>query len=765
MRNPLKTFSALALALVLAHAGPSPAANDQIEERTQSPASGQFEERAQSPASGQFEERAQSPASGQFEERAQSPASGQLAGSAHAPASGEAATPEEGDWPLHGRTHDEQRHSPLAQVNRDNVAKLGLAWSQDMGTRRGLEATPIVVGGRLYVTGTWSVVHAFEAATGEPLWRFDPQVPKWKGRYACCDVVNRGVAYAQGRIFVGTIDGRLIALDARTGEKLWDTVTVDPDQPYTITGAPRVVQDMVVVGNGGADLAVRGHFSAYDQTTGALRWRFYTVPASKDGPHEHPELEMAAKTWSRDSMWASGLGGTVWDAFVYDPELDLLYAGVGNSSVYDRAVRSPGGGDNLFLTSILALRPDTGRLVWHYQTTPAESWDYTATQPMILADLEISGRTRKVLMQAPKNGFFYVLDRATGELLSAEPYVHTSWATHVDMQTGRPVERPEADWSKQMRMVSPGPPGGHNWHPMSFSPETGLVYVPTSSNVYSYYPEKDFELKPATWNTSEDMNQLHVDLENWADTLNTCAPTQLVAWDPVAGAPRWRVEHSEAVPAGVLSTAGGLVFQATGRHFRAYDDRDGTLLWDVETSVGIMAPPISYALDGVQYIAVVGGLGGSHGGHFTRTKTLNEGRVFAFRLGGDAPMPAATPKPAFAVRYRPEQLPDEASVDRGRALYARNCFRCHGVGAVTHGMYTDLRGATPEVHAHWRDIVLGGTRQSNGMPGFADLLSEQDADDIEAYVVARSLHEPGFFESAARAALQRICIPASWVTD
>ena len=314
-------------------------------------------------------------------------------------------------------------------------------------------------------------------------------------------------------------------------------------------------------------------------------------------------------------------------------------------------------------------------------------------------------------------------------------------------------------------MIAPGPPGGHNWHPMSFSPKTGLVYVPTSTNVYAYYPEEGFELKPATWNTGEDMHQMHLDVEDYVDALNTCAPSHLTAWDPVAGERRWRVEHGEAVPAGVLSTAGGLVFQATGRRFRAYDDRSGEVLWEIETSAGIMAPPISYAIDGVQYIAVLGGLGGSHGGHFTRMTTRNEGHLFAFRLGGDAAMPAATPKPAFEVRYRPEQPPDEAAVARGRALYARNCFRCHGVGAVTNGMYTDLRGATPEVHASWRDIVLGGTRQAKGMPGFADLLSETDADDIEAYVVARSLHEPGLLESATRALLQRVCIPASWLTD
>jgi len=384
---------------------------------------------------------------------------------------------------------------------------------------------------------------------------------------------------------------------------------------------------------------------------------------------------------------------------------------------------------------------------------------------MILADLEWAGQTRKVLMQAPKNGFFYVLDRATGELLSAEPYVYTSWATHVDMKTGRPVERPEALWSKQARSVTPGPAGGHNWHPMSFSPKTGLVYIPSTSSVYTYYPDPDFELLPATWNTGEDMHQLHLDLEVFADVAKSCSPSHLTAWDPRAAKQRWRIEYDEGVPGGLVSTAGGLVFQGSGRRLMAYDDRDGKRLWQAETSVGIMAPPISYAVDGVQYVAVVGGFGGSHGGHFSPMTTLNDGRIFAFRLGGEAAMPEAKPKPPFEVRYRPETSPDETAAGRGRALFARHCFRCHGIGAVTQGIYTDLRGATPQVHENWQAIVLGGTRQSKGMPGFGDLLDQRGAEDIRAYVVARALYEPTLLERAGRGLLEWSCLPVTWVAD
>jgi PQQ-dependent dehydrogenase (methanol/ethanol family) len=423
------------------------------------------------------------------------------------------------NWLAHGRSYDEQRFSPLDQIDRGNVASLGLAWAYRTSTKRGLEASPIVVDGVMYATGTWSVVYALDAASGRELWTYDPKVPRDKGRDACCDVVNRGVAVWKGRVYFGTIDGRLVALDARSGERVWETRTVDADKPYTITGAPRIVKDRVIIGNGGAEFGVRGYFGAYDAETGELLWRFYTVPASHDGPHEHPELAQAAATWSPDSMWEWGLGGTVWDSMAYDPDLDLLYVGTGNASIYDRERRSPGGGDNLFLASILAIRPETGRLVWHYQTTPGEYWDYTATQHIILADLEQGGRKRKVLMQAPKNGFFYVLYRATGELLSAEKYSLATWASHVDLATGRPVERPQAHWSTKTAMVSPGVAGAHNWHPMSFSPRTKLVYIPSTAFVYLFEAEADFRPLPRSFNTGEDCGAISKSLEGYMGAM------------------------------------------------------------------------------------------------------------------------------------------------------------------------------------------------------------------------------------------------------
>jgi quinohemoprotein ethanol dehydrogenase len=674
------------------------------------------------------------------------------------------ADAEPGSWLLHGRTPGEQRFSPLADVDTGNVDQLGLAWAYETGTRRGLEATPIVVDGVLYATGSWSVVYALDAATGRELWRHDPAVPRWKGRDACCDVVNRGVAVWQGRVYVGTLDGRLLALDAASGTPL--VLTVDPKQPYTITGAPRVVKGRIVIGNGGAEFGVRGYVSAYDAESGERLWRFFTVPGSRHGPHEHPELERAAQTWSEDSLWESGLGGTVWDSMAYDPDLDLLYVGVGNASVYNRRQRSPGGGDNLFLASILALRPDTGRLVWHYQTTPGEHWDYTATQHILLADLDVGGRRRKVLLQAPKNGFFYVIDRETGELLSAEKYVHVSWASRVDPTSGRPVERPEAVWEQRGAVVAPAIYGGHNWHPMSFHPGTGLVYVPVNDNFHLFEPDPDFRYTPGRFNTGENYESISAFIEGFEDLrLAPCKRSRLLAWDPVRQRRVWEATLDTGVPGGVLSTAGGLVFQGSGTGtFAAYDARDGRRLWTSEVGVGIMAPPVAYRVGGEQYVAVLAGLGGSQGGHLESFRVQNDGRILAWKLGGEAAMPPVRARPPGRVQApRFDAAPETLS--RGRKLYAEHCLRCHGVGVVGSGLYPDLRFASREVHADWNDIVLGGTRAGAGMASFADLLQPADAQAIQVYVAARAHYEPGFLERAVSWAARNACIPTRWATD
>ncbi len=663
------------------------------------------------------------------------PLAGRVDDARVARADGEA---EQGWWLVHGRTPSEQRHSPLTSIDRGNVNTLGLAWSFDLGSKRGVEATPIVVDGVMYLTASWSVVYALDAITGAELWKYDPQVPGEWGKNACCDVVNRGVAVYDGSVFVGTLDGRLVSLDAATGKVNWEVLTIDRTKPYTITAAPRVVKGKVVIGNGGAELGVRGYITAYDAKTGEQAWRFFTVPGDPSLPFEHPEMEAAAKTWNGE-WWKVGGGGTAWDSMAYDPDLDLLYVGTGNGSPWTREARSPGGGDNLYLSSILAIRPDTGRLAWHYQTTPGENWDYTAVQPIVLADLEIEGSVRKVLMQAPKNGFFYVLDRATGELISAEPYVAITWATGVDKVSGRPIEAEQSNYGGKAKLMLPGPLGGHNWHPMSFSPKTGLVYLPAHDTPFWFAKEGVFKVRPGTWNLALDMDVVVERTEN----ETPAAKGQLVAWDPVNQKSVWRVEHNGYWNGGVLSTAGGLVFQGLGNGlFRAYNDETGEVLWEVQSQTGIIAPPISYAIGGVQYIAVATGWGGgSIAGGLDETTAIakhhNEGRVLVWKLGATGQMPSNAPQ--NRVIPPPPVLETSAEeIALGKSAYSQNCLWCHGFSAASSFLVPDLRMMSAERHQAFEDIVLRGALKGTGMPPFESMLTPAEVAAVRAYVVSEA---------------------------
>ena len=635
-----------------------------------------------------------------------------------------------GDWLTHGRTYSEARFSPLDQIKSSNVRELGLAWSFDTESTRGLEATPLVAGGVMYTTGPWSVVFALDARTGKLLWKWDPKVPGPYGERACCDVVNRGVALYKGKVYVGILDGRLAALDAATGKLLWQVTTVDQSQAYTITGAPRVVKGKVIIGNGGAEFGVRGYVSAYDAETGKLSWRFYTVPGDPSKPFESKAIEQAAKTWNGE-WWKFGGGGTVWDSLAYDPELDLLYVGTGNGSPWNQNFRSPGGGDNLYLSSILALRPDSGELVWYYQTTPGESWDFTATQHMILADLDIAGRKRRVLMQAPKNGFFYVLDRATGELLSAEPYVHISWAKGVDKKTGRPIEMPGVRYKDAAALMIPGPLGGHNWQPMSYSPQTGLVYIPAQDNIFIYSQDRKFQYRPGTWNTA-------VDFSLFKDAAPP-TPGRLLAWDPVTQKERWHVEYPTIWNGGTLSTAGNLVFQGTadGR-LVAYSADKGEKLWEAAVGTGVIAAPITYELDGVQYVSVMAGWGGAFAlaGGRAAEGIPAPGKLLTFALGGKATIADAAPQKLPAVT--PIEFTASAEkIDAGAAQYARTCAVCHGLAAISGGATPDLRYSAPSTFDKYPDIVLEGEYSSRGMPSFKKWLRAEDVAAIRMYVLKR----------------------------
>jgi len=653
------------------------------------------------------------------------------------------ADQEPGNWLAHGRTYSEQRFSPLDQVNAANVNQLSLAWFWDTGTTRGLEASPIVVDGVMFSTGAWSVVYANDAKTGELLWQYDPQVPRDWGKFACCDVVNRGAAVWKGRVYVGTIDGRLIALDAGTGELAWEQLTIDKARPYTITGAPRIVKDRVVIGNGGAELGVRGYVTAYDTETGNQLWRFYTVPGDPSKPFEGAHLEQAAGTWRGGEWWEIGGGGTVWDSMAYDAELNLLYIGVGNGAPWNRYIRSPGGGDNLYLSSIVAVNPDDGALVWYYQTTPGDTWDYTATQHMILADIEIDGRTRKVIMQAPKNGFFYVLDRTSGEFISAEAYVPVTWATHVDKETGRPVEDPDAQFANETKRVRPSPYGGHNWHPMTYSPLTGLVYIPALDLDYKYAQDNAFKFRAGAWNTAINVAE-SIPAKTADEQIKDLQGVKgfLAAWDPVAQKEVWRVQHATSWNGGLLSTAGNLVFQGrSDGFFAAYAADSGQLLWETPVHTGIIAPPVAYSVDGEEYVAVLAGWGGAFamasGVPRHRNNVLQGGRILAFKLGGSAKLPAPEITP-IDIPEPPNFVATPEEVALGEALYHSNCSTCHGPGATASGSVPDLRYMAPATHDAWDAIVRGGAFVGKGMASFANVLDEAQSRAVHAYVVSQA---------------------------
>ncbi len=649
------------------------------------------------------------------------------------------------EWRLHGNDVGEQRYSPLRQINTANVDQLGLAWFFDMYTRRGVEATPLMVDGTLYVSGSWSMVYALDAKTGELRWFYNPEVDRSFLAKGCCDAVNRGVAYADGKIFVGTYDGRLVALNAKDGSVLWDVQTTDRDKSYTITGAPRIAGDKVVIGNGGAELGVRGYVSAYDLATGKMAWRFYTVPGNPAEGFETPALKKAAETWTGE-WWKWGGGGTVWDAMVYDPELDLLYIGVGNGSPWNQKLRSPEGGDNLFLTSIVALRPKTGEYVWHYQTTPGETWDYTATQHMILADLEIDGKPRKVLMQAPKNGFFYVLDRTTGELLSAEAYADMTWASGVDMKTGRPIETPKARLFDGKNVSLPSNAGAHNWHPMSYHPGTGLVYIPSMHiPIHFLAPTNDRDRLPGQgyWNVGFDrIANVPPDIPNLEEVLAETYTGRLLAWDPVKQQLRWSSDIGRPSGGGVLSTAGNLVFQGNGMaQLRAFDAATGEVLWAYDTQTLAMAAPITYAIDGEQYLAAAVGFGGgaaAEAGAFTHGWRIpNLSRVLVFKLGGKAALPPVPARDRELAKPAPVTASAEV-VEHGEVIYQRHCSYCHGDGMRTGGLTPDLRYSGPAVHDSWQDIVRGGVLKPVGMTSFAQYVTEADAEAIRQYVLSQA---------------------------
>jgi PQQ-dependent dehydrogenase (methanol/ethanol family) len=645
----------------------------------------------------------------------------------------DAADSDQDNWLSYGRTYSEQRFSVLTDIHDGNVSRLAPAWAMELDTARGQEATPIVVDGVMYVSTAWAKVMALDAATGKLLWQFDPQSDGTQTSHACCDYVNRGVAVWKGRVYFGTTDGRLIALDAKSGKKAWETLTVDRSKPYTITMAPRVVRDKVFIGNSGAELGVRGYISAYDTRTGKLVWRFYTVPGDPakgpDGAASDGVLaKLARPTWYGNNYWKLGGGGTVWDSVVYDQELNQLIVGVGNGSPWNHQWRSAGKGDNLFLSSILALDPDTGAYKWHYQVNPGETWDYTATQQIMLADLKIGGKPRKVLMQAPKNGFFYVIDRTTGKLLSAKPFVSQNWAEGIDLKTGRPIEVPGARFVGAPTLLMPSGLGGHSWMPMSYSPKTGLVYIPAQESSAWLSAMEPFEIHPGRWNTG-------VSFMGAPPTAEAPPPSRgrLLAWDPVAQKARWSVERDYFWNGGTLATAGNLVFQGTAHgDFEAYSADKGTKLWQIQTHRGIMAGPMTYRVRGEQYVAVMAGFGGASGvagaPPFMKDKAPS-GLILALKLGGRAKLPVHKLVSQNVPSPSSERF-SAAQVATGASYYFTYCVICHG------GMVNPNLPRSPVIADKdaFQQIVIKGAFAPNGMPSFAPYLKPEEAEGVRAYL-------------------------------
>ncbi|MDT0496404.1 PQQ-dependent dehydrogenase, methanol/ethanol family [Algiphilus sp. W345] len=650
------------------------------------------------------------------------------------------------DWPAGGGTFSEQRFSPLEQINQGNVGELGLAWSLELPDVWNVSSTPVAVDGVIYMAVGYTVLYAVDGHSGRILWTYDAGTDPLKMRMGWG---IRGIAYWEGRVYAGVQDGRLIALDAATGELAWEVMTTEPGDNRYITGAPRVFNGKVLIGHGGADYGrVRGYVTAYDAATGQQLWRWWTVPGNPADGFENPAMEMAAKTWTGE-WWKSGGGGTVWHAMTYDPDFNRVYLGTGNGSPWNQKLRSPGGGDNLFLSSVVALDADTGEYVWHYQTNPGETWDYNSSMDMVLADVQLDGTARKLLMHAPKNGFFYVIDRQDGKLLSAGKIAKVTWASHVDLTTGRPVELPGVRYPDGESIIYPGPAGAHNWQPMAYSPDTGLMYIPTRE-MAGYYDDRG--ITQENWSPT---GLMPVGVKLFFDDIpRSAATTYLQAWNPVTQRRAWKFDTPGGTNGGVLVTRGGLVFQGrSDGDFSAIDADTGALRWRSPMGVGTQAAPITYEVDGVQYVSILAGWAGSPmlmGSLSAQSGWVGRAyprRLLTYRIGGKASLP---PSPAPLATVTPLAAPDfqvdAEAAERGKLVYATKCMLCHGAAAVAGGYAPDLRASPlPLQAAAFDGVVRDGAMLARGMPPFPEF-GDAELNDLRHYIRQRAEYEPGLIE-------------------
>ena len=653
-----------------------------------------------------------------------------------------AAVNEPGSWLSHGHNYKEQRFSTLTEINKRNLNRLSLEWTLPIGgAAERMQGTPLVIDGVMYVTNGWSVVYALDAATGEKIWEYDPKTDREYVKYSCCGgVVNRGVAVSEGKVFVATYDGRLIAVDANTGEEIWDIDTWHPSAlgRFNISGAPRVAGGKVFIGQGSSESGHRrGYVTAYDAETGEIDWRFYLVPGDPSKPFEHPEMEMAAKTWGGE-WWKYGGGGTAWNSLVYDEELHTLYIGVGNGAPWPRDIRSPGGGDDLFLTAIVAVDVDTGRMKWYYQTVPGDNWDYSSAMDITLGEVEVDGKRTKVLLQAPKNGFFYVLDRTNGKLLRAHPYTDgITWATHVDMKTGRPVENPEVVFERDPQWILPANAGAHNWEPQSWDEQAGIMYF-----YYHDYPNF-YALDETFVKTGEyEINEVGLSLgiafgpyrQTLEETANERPPAEgyLTAFDPLTGEHKWRHQLESVFNGGVLATQAGLLFQGEGTgRFTVRDTENGEVLWTFDAYGAFSSSVMTYSIQGKQYVATM----------ISSNRTYDRpGELLVFALDGEAPWREPN-KRAVTVPEQPPQTASREMLDLGNKLYHDQCAICHrslGTPSIVAAAAPDLRMMSKDTQASFEAIVLGGMKKTLGMPSFADVFDRNSTAAVRAFISSKA---------------------------